>query len=296
MKYTVTALFTFLLFTVNGQKLPEMVIDSSVFVNSLDIKTMTVTDTNDVCYQEGHYVLGTHRYIRYTTLLANVGDTVAYYGKPAEDTANWAEDLCHHHYHYKKGIQVKLYRWIDNAWSLISENQKLDYDMVNNDKYPAGYRATFLGFDSLGQPIRRHDLYLHYQLDTNWFKQYSEIDTIAARWKCCPAGGGYDQFYLYPEVDYTSNDRGIMPYFSDTYYNSTEGNWNVIPVVFPKTSVWASVSLPPVDAFKVVPVKDNPVPKVISSTSPTPAVPRPRSLFVFIEFVNFSSSNSFMAS
>ncbi len=74
MKTKLILLLTFLNSFIFAQKLPEVIIDPNIFKNSLEIDRYEVLDSNDVCYQEGHYLLGNHRYITYTTLLANVGD------------------------------------------------------------------------------------------------------------------------------------------------------------------------------------------------------------------------------
>jgi len=217
MKKPILVFFLFLNLVVFGQ-LPEMVIDSAIFKNTLRIDYHTLTDTNSAEYTEGHLILGTHRYISYNTMLFNAGDTVGNYGNPRTDTANWEIDESHGHYHYKNGIQVILYRWNGNSWDSIHHNKKLDYDLVNQQKYPAGYNRYFIDFLVWGHTYYENSRFTH------WFDIDSSLAKYSNEYPAHP-----DTFYTYPTEDYNSGNRGILPYFGDEYTGNTPGNWNLIP-------------------------------------------------------------------
>ncbi len=206
-----------------------MVIDSTVFVNSMEVDSYTyhIDDTSSLCYYDGHFICQvvngaciTQRVIKYTTLLWNDGDTVGYYGDPETDTANWIDDDCepHHHKHHKKGIEVLLERWepITQTWNFVSKNDKLSYDMVNQTKFPARWERI--------PGTNNHVFRLDYRLNHSWYTSFTPIDSEKAKLQSEPAGGGYDTFYTYPTVSYGSRNRGMLPYWGDEYQKDYEGN------------------------------------------------------------------------
>lgn len=245
MRVLLTTLLCFLLSIVYSQELPEVIIDPVIFKNTMEIDEyqMRPEDTSSVCFLEGHYECpgietgscDTVETINYGTMLTNVGQGIAYYGRPCCDPG-WADDPCHGHDHYEPGIQVQLdsFNHTTYQWDFVSMNAKLDYEMANQQKHPAEYRAgAIVGYDSVGCPVRSHSLVV--TGDVSWFTQYAPIDTIAAKWKSecisCSGHGCIDEFYIYPTQDYNSGNRGILPYFGDYYGPHTEGNWNTIPRV-----------------------------------------------------------------
>lgn len=295
MRTLLTILLTFLLSTVYSQKLPEMVIDAPIFKTSLRIDSYHLSPADTIgnqCYYEGHYeCCDSVETVSYKTILFNAGDTVGYYGRPCCDPG-WAYDSCHHHPHWNPGIVVTLdsFNHTTYQWDRVSINEKLDYDLVNQQKFPVGYIQTgTIGTDASGCPVRGHSMRLNYLITDSlkWFTQYSHIDSTAARWdsycETCSGHGCLDSFYIYSPVDYNSGSRGMLPYYGDLYSNGTEGNWNTIPRVnnFYKLQAWHIPVFPQKDNFPdtvtVVFFKDGkniihdtipPTPPVVKDTVP----------------------------
>ncbi len=223
MKIKLSILFIFLYNLIFSQ--PEMIVDPNIMLNSLEVFRHNMQDTTNYSYLEGHYKLGDNRYIKYITTLANVGNEMACYGNPETDTINWSFNNPHNHPHYKEGIKVKLYRWTNSQWNLVSYNEKLSYDMVNQSKYPGGFYRVY-DWSIPGWVNRYINFYLIDEQDS-YFHLYSSVDSNLARINIQYCQN--DIFYTCGgDLSYIEENKCILPYYEDTY-SGVPGNWNHIP-------------------------------------------------------------------
>lgn len=91
-------------------RLPDLVIDSYYLRTGGPPFIDTRTFTADECaVQEGYASAGTHRLLRFHTVVANVGTRDLVLGKPQANDSDWTFSPCHQHWHFVPFAEYRLF-------------------------------------------------------------------------------------------------------------------------------------------------------------------------------------------
>ena len=89
-------------------RLPDLVIDS-YYLRPGGQYVNEATFAPDSCaVQEGYVPVGTHRLLRFATVVMNVGTADLKVGRPRADDPDWSFSACHQHWHFVPFAEYRL--------------------------------------------------------------------------------------------------------------------------------------------------------------------------------------------
>lgn len=108
--------------------LPDLVV-STRYLSNPYVDTLTF-DAASCAVQEGYVPAGTHRLLRFSTVVQNVGDADLRLGRPRADDPDWLFSPCHQHWHF---VPFAEYRLLDGAGNEVGIGHKQSFCVLDGN-------------------------------------------------------------------------------------------------------------------------------------------------------------------
>lgn len=129
---------------------PDLVVLESAIVNSLNVQTMDVNESDCYIIEGCLNGYGTRELIRFTTHIKNIGDVDYYIGPTSSntDTQQFEWGDCHNHWHYKGYAEYTLFTMEGDPMPIGFKNGFCVMDLECSDGGTAQYGCSNMGISA----------------------------------------------------------------------------------------------------------------------------------------------------
>lgn len=129
---------------------PDLIVLESAIVNSLNVQTLDVNESDCYIVEGCLNGYGTRELIRFTTHIKNIGDVDYYIGQTSNNSSTqqfeWGD--CHNHWHYKGYAEYTLFTMDGNPMPIGFKNGFCVMDLECGDGGTAQYGCSNMGISA----------------------------------------------------------------------------------------------------------------------------------------------------
>jgi hypothetical protein len=182
-----------------SSRLPNLVVSTYYLYAAPPHVDVLTFDPADCAVEEGYATAGTHRLLRFPTVVANVGSRDLVLGRPKTDDPDWVFSLCHQHWHF---VPFAEYRLLDAQGAEVGIGHKQSFCIEDGNPLTTTNDRPRYTCERQGLSVGWEDAYF-----ANLSGQWVVVDDVAPGTYTLSIEVNYAA--ALPESDYSDNTATV---------------------------------------------------------------------------------------